>query len=211
MVLAGEDATDRSCLRVVLEDTCPEMRGRLVEIADPVRLHAAPAEKLTSRVSALARKARARAARERAELACVVVHEDWDATDGPDAGHARERVQKALAAELGSAHYVLATWEIEAWLLLFPDAQRATAAKWSLPHRYLDRDTGLIADPKSMLRTHCVDGRRRYSVTDAPTVLAKAVELREIDRPRGRNRSMEHLTQEAQTCCAEHLRGARPR
>lgn len=116
MVLAGEDATDRSCLRVVLEDTCPEMCGRLVEIADPVRLH-----------------------------------------------------------------------------------------------RHLDRDTSLVADPEAVLRTHCVDGRRRYSVTDAPTVLAKAVELREIDRPRGRNRSLEHFTQDARTCCAAHLRAARPR
>ncbi|MGH3624244.1 MAG: hypothetical protein ACRDQ5_21065, partial [Sciscionella sp.] len=66
MVLAGEDSTDRKCLRVLLETFCPDMRGRIVEINDSVRLRQASGENLSGRVSTLAGKVHARAKREAA-------------------------------------------------------------------------------------------------------------------------------------------------
>jgi hypothetical protein len=76
VVIAGEDGNDRRALRVLLEGICPDMAGRLVEIRDSVRLRYADDTALRQRVSVLYRKALARAERERAELACLFVHED---------------------------------------------------------------------------------------------------------------------------------------
>ncbi|MBG0816074.1 hypothetical protein [Planomonospora sp. ID82291] len=118
MVVAGEDRNDRIALRVLLEEFCPDMRGRIVEISDPVRLHQATGATLAARAEALAGKVRARATRDDTGVACVFVHEDLDRADGDDYPVIRERVGKALEAALGTAHYVLAVAEIEAWLLL---------------------------------------------------------------------------------------------
>ncbi|WP_433362936.1 hypothetical protein [Streptosporangium sp. CA-115845] len=35
VVVAGEDRNDRLSLRILLEEFCPEMRGRIAEIGDP--------------------------------------------------------------------------------------------------------------------------------------------------------------------------------
>lgn len=41
IVLAGEDRNDCKSLRILLEAFCPDMRGRIVEIKDSVRLRQA--------------------------------------------------------------------------------------------------------------------------------------------------------------------------
>jgi hypothetical protein len=107
VIIAGEDGNDRRSLRTLLEAQCTEMHGRLVEINDSVRLRLATGKNLADRVAALGRKARARAIREQADLACVFVHEDLDSCHSADYDDARGRVQDALEAEFGSAHYVL--------------------------------------------------------------------------------------------------------
>lgn len=158
VVIAGEDDHDRMTLRAVLEIVCPEMRGRLVDIKANVRLRQASASILRDRVSILYRKARARAELESADLACLFVHEDWDDVDSDRWHAARSQVQNALDAVAGKSHYVLAVWEIEAWLLLFPRALTAVVSTWSVPARYRDRDTGRLTDPKRILRTECGKG-----------------------------------------------------
>jgi hypothetical protein len=96
IVLAGEDSNDRQCLRIAIEALCPAAKGRIVEINDAVRLRQASHENLTARVDKLARVARARAARENAEIAAVFVHEDYDAVDSDQRQGVRRRVQDAL-------------------------------------------------------------------------------------------------------------------
>lgn len=129
------------------------MRGRLVEINDAVRLRDAGPKNLTDRVTTLGKRARARAAREKAELACVFVHEDFDQTDGDAAVSVHNRVEAALAAEFGSAHYVLSVWEMEAWLFLFPDALTGVASSWKLPAQLKSR---ACAEKRT---GHRIDGR----------------------------------------------------
>lgn len=205
VVLAGEDANDRRSLRVLLEAFCPDMNGRIVEINDPVRLREASQQNLSARVNKLARLVRARATREGADLACVFVHEDLDRVDGPEYVAARARVQAALAKEFGTAHYVLSVWEMEAWLLLFPDALSGVVKSWKVPAQYRNRDTGALSDPKRILMQKVSGAPRRYRESDAPDVLAQAVALGCIDRPEGTNRSWRQLHTDAVDCCRAHL------
>lgn len=205
-VLAGEDSNDRRCLRILLDALCPEMKGRLVEINEPVRLRQATGQKLTERVARLAKLARARAVREKAELACFFIHEDLDAVDSEEYTRIRDRVQDALDKEIGSAHYGLAVWEIEAWILLFPKALKAFVSSWEVPSKYQGRDTGKISDPKNVLVNELGNSSRRYRESDAPGVLEKAVSLGCLTEPSGTNRSWNDLCTNVSHCCREHLR-----
>lgn len=205
IVLAGEDSNDRRCLRILLENFCPEMRGRLVEINEPVRLRAATGTRLVERANKIARLARARAAREKAELACIFVHEDLDATDGEEYLATRERVQQALTREVLSAHYTLAVWETESWLFLFPQSLQAFVSTWKLPSRHQGRDTGKINDPKKVLMNEMGNHSRRYKEADAPGVLEKAAELGHLVQPSGTNRSWTTLRADIEQCCSTHL------
>ncbi|MEV6980479.1 hypothetical protein AB0M95_04360 [Sphaerisporangium sp. NPDC051017] len=206
VVLAGEDRTDRLALRVLLEEFCPDMRGRIVEINDKVRLHQATGATLTARAETLASKVRARAVRDDTSVACVFVHEDLDKADSDDYPVIRERVQKALEAALGAAHYALSVSEIEAWLLLFPDALSALASSWSVPAKHRGKDTGRLPDPKKILMNEVSGSGRRYRESDAPDVLAQAVKLGLLAKPVGRNRSFDQMRTDAVQCCAEHLK-----
>ncbi|MET9066160.1 hypothetical protein [Streptosporangium sandarakinum] len=206
VVVAGEDRNDRLGIRILLEDLCPDMRGRVVEISDPVRLRQATGANLTARAEALARKVRARAVRDDTTVACVFVHEDLDAVDDDRYPLVRLRVEKALEAALGTAHYALAASEIESWLLLFPDALTSLCGTWSVPPRHRGRDTGKLADPKQVLTKEVSGSGRRYRETDAPDILDRAVTLGLTRSPLGRNRSYEQLREDAARCCAEHLR-----
>ncbi|WP_220090213.1 hypothetical protein [Micromonospora saelicesensis] len=190
---------------MLLEKLCPQMRGRLVEISDKVRLRDASEGNLAQRANTLARKARAKAALQNADLACVFVHEDLDGADGETYPGIRERVQAALAKELGSAHYVLSVAEVEAWLLLFPDALTKTVTTWKVPQQYRNRDTGTFGDPKEILKRNVSGSARRYVESDAPDVLANAVAMNRLDEPSGSNRSWYQLRTDATECCQQHI------
>lgn len=189
IVLAGEDSHDRQCLRLILEELCPAARGRTVEINQTVRLCAASQGSLTQRISKLVDLAKARAARERSELAGLFVHEDYDRIDSFERENVRARVQAALKSSHTLGHYVLATWEIEAWLMLFPAALQAYSRGWSVPKKYQNRDTGRIADPKRVLREEVSKGGRRYRESDSPRIIGKAIELSQLRSPTGSNQS----------------------
>lgn len=205
VVLAGEDSNDRRCLRVLLEALCPDMRGRLVEINQPVRLRHATGATLTERVNKLVRLARARAARESAELGCFFIHEDFDSIDGQEYIDVRDRVQKEFYKATGCAHYTLAVWETESWLFLFPQALQAFVSSWKLPARYQGKDTGKISDPKKVLMNEMGSISRRYREADAPGVFERAAEGGHLSQPTGTNRSWDRLYSDISECCSEHL------
>ncbi|HYS39225.1 MAG TPA: hypothetical protein VEO01_26715 [Pseudonocardiaceae bacterium] len=205
VVLAGEDRNDRKSLRILLEAFVPEMRGRIVEISDKVRLRQANGHTLDERVDALANKVSARAAREHADVACVFVHEDLDAVDGPEYQTTRKRVQAALDRRFHSAHYMLAVWEVEAWLLLFPEALTAFNRSWKIGNKYRNKDTGLLADPKALLANETNSGPRSYRESDAPEILAKAIALGCHLHTSGSNRSWSRAVQDADQCGSSHL------
>jgi hypothetical protein len=202
IVLAGEDASDRKVLRTFLEAVCPSARGRIVEVNDVVRLRAAGDAALIERATRLAGHIRARAQREQAEVACVFIHEDFDATDSSQRVATRRRVQDAIRRNFPRSYYILAAWEVEAWLLLFPDAISAVNLSWNVPNRYRRVDTGRISDPKrAMKREVSRTTSSRYSETDAPKIFERVVELDLQNTPSGSNRSYDELRQSASDCC----------
>lgn len=210
MVLAGEDRNDRRSLRVLLESLCPQMCGRIVEITDDVRLRKASGATLTRRVDTLARKVRAKATQEKAEVACVFVHEDFDEMDGEEYPKVRTRVERELRSRLDTAHYALAVAETEAWMLLFPSALEQFVTSWELPDSHRGKDTGRMADPKKVLMT--VVGRkakRRYREADAPEIFRRIVQGDHIGTPEGSNRSWDRFRADAEQCGEYHVSRAR--
>jgi len=184
------------------------MRGRIVEISDSVRLRHATGDRLTKRVATIAAKAKARAAREEADLACIFIHEDLDGPEGSTGTAIHKQVTEAVTAAFTSGHYVLAVAEIEAWLLLFPDALSSYVTGWRLPRRYLGRDTGLISDPKRVIMKEISTSGRRYSESDAPLIFRRVVEAGDLTRPAGTNHAWRRFTDDVRKCCGSHLGSA---
>jgi hypothetical protein len=201
IVLAGESGNERMIMRILLEACCPQAKGRIVEVNDGIRLREAGDEKLAARVQQLARSVRARAAREQASVACVFIHEDLDDVDSEKCIKIHARVQQALEHELGHSHYVLATWEVEAWLLLFPEALADFADSWSVPAKYQGADTGMIHDPKRVLRQQVSKAGPKYRESDAPGITERAVALGLHMKPTGTNRSYSRFRADVGTCC----------
>lgn len=106
---------------------------------------------------------------------------------------------------LDTAHYVLAVWEIEAWLMLFPEALSAITSSWRVPAKYRNKDTGMLSDPKRILTNEIGKSGRRYRESDAPAIFEKVVALNAQEKPNGSNKSWDKLRHDAQQCCAEHL------
>lgn len=189
-------------MRTLLEAMCDQARGRIVEINDLVRLHQADDVTLHSRVGKLAGSVRARSVREDADIQCVLVHEDFDRTDSDLRIRTRQRVQAAMSREFNRAYYVLAAWEIEAWLLMFPDALKEFSSSWDVPARCIGADTGLISDPKRVMKREVSRAGPQYRESDAPGIVQKITALGLHRNPRARNRSYDEFLSSASDCCA---------
>ncbi|GAB3707890.1 hypothetical protein [Nocardiopsis oceani] len=83
VVIAGEDRNDRESLKILLEKEQPNLRGRIVQIGDTVRLHKATGANLAKRVPAILNKAEGVAEKQGqgTQIACLYVHEDFDTVD----------------------------------------------------------------------------------------------------------------------------------
>ena len=189
-------------MRVLLEALCEEARGRVVEINDIVRLRQANDAMLRERINKLAGSVRAKGTREHAAVQCVFVHEDFDETDSTQRTKVRRRIQEALDREITGVYYVLATWEVEAWFLMFPDALAGFALSWSVPSRYLGVDTGRIRDPKRVMKREVAKAGPEYRESEAPDIAEMIVDLGLQRAPAGQNRSYSEFLTSASDCCS---------
>jgi hypothetical protein len=202
-VVAGESANDREVLRCFLEAFCPQMQGRIVFLNDRFPLREATEATLNDRVRRFTSLVRARAERERASVAAVFLHEDLDAVDSNRYEAIRERVQRALVRQLENAHYVLAVWEIEAWLLLFPEVVTNFTSGWQVPTKRRGGDTGEFQDPKRIFRDEISKSGTRYRESDAPAIASRVVALNQQAIPVGSNRSYESFGTDVTSRCQE--------
>lgn len=210
VVIAGEDRNDRESLKTLLEEKQPGLRGSIVQIRDTVRLHKATGTNLTKRVRSILNKAEGVAEKHGhgTRVACLYVHEDFDAVDGPAYEEAHQRVTREIHRQLGHGHYVLAVAEMEAWMLLFPEALPEVVRAWKLPAKHLGKDTGRFPDPKGILMREVSKAKgRRYTESDAPAVFRAIVEGRHLANPRGTNSSWKRFWQDVERCGHEDLRG----
>ena len=209
IVIAGEDRNDRESLKTLLEAKHPELRGNVVQIKDPVRLHKATGANLTQRVRTILSKAEGVAEKQGpgTQVTCLYVHEDFDAVDGPAYREAHQRVEQEIHRQMGHGHFVLAVAEMEAWMLLFPAVLPEVVKAWKLPAKHAGKDTGRFPDPKSILK-HEVSGAkgRRYTESDAPAVFRAVVEGGHLGSPQGSNSSWKRFWWDAELCGRDHLR-----
>jgi hypothetical protein len=201
VVVAGESANDREVLRCFLEAFCPQMQGRIVFLNGKVPLRDASETTLKERVRRFTLLVRAKAARERAPVAAVFLHEDLDDVDSERYDSVRERVQRALARELENAHYVLAVWEIEAWLLLFPEEVAGFTTGWRVSTKRRGGDTGKFQDPKRIFKEEISKAGVRYRESDAPAIANHIVAHDKHTTPIGGNRSYEAFRTDATDRC----------
>lgn len=195
VVLAGEGDNDRQILGILLQSLNTDLQGRLVQIKDPVRLKTATGRNLEERVRTIVRKARAKAQLNNSQLAGLVVHEDLDAVIGPEYDTVRSRITGELQRQLpDSTCLALAAYEVEAWMLLFPEALEHSRAGWRVPASRRGKNTGSFHDPKRILEEEL--GRPKYRESDGPDVFRKAVELGLLSRPAGSNRSYQDFLDE---------------
>jgi hypothetical protein len=203
IVVAGESGNDRAILRDFLEAFCPEIRGRIVFLNEKVSLRDARDGTLKTRVEHFKKLVQARAAREKAAVAGVFLHEDLDEVDSSTYDTIRSRVQQALARELLNAHYVLAVWEIEAWLLLFPESIAHFNTGWGVPARRRRRDTGRFQDPKRIFKDEVSKNGVSYRETDGPGIAGLVVARGEHLTPDGSNRSFADFRADVDAQCGE--------
>ncbi len=209
MVIAGEDRNDRESLKTLLEEEQPGLRGSVVQIGDPVRLHKATGANLTERVRSILKKAEGVAEKQGpgARVACLYVQEDFDAADGSASVEAHRRVEQEIHRQMGHGHYVLAVAEMEAWMLLFPGALSSVVKAWKVPAKYQGRDTGRFSDPKRILMREVSGTKgRKYTESDAPAVFRAIVEGKYLGSPRGTNSSWARFWRDVELCGREHLR-----
>lgn len=210
VVIAGEDRNDRESLKILLEEQQPGLRGGIVQIRDPVRLHKATGANLSKRVRTIVNKAQGVAEKqgEGTRVACLYVHEDLDGVDGNVYLETRQRVEQEIRRQLGCGHYVLAVAEMEAWMLLFPDALSAVVKAWKVPVKYRGKDTGRFQDPKRILMREVSGTKgRRYTESDAPEVFRAVIDGGYHRSPLGSNRSWSHFYQDVELCGRQHLHG----
>ncbi|TDC27179.1 hypothetical protein E1265_02330 [Streptomyces sp. 8K308] len=188
MVIAGEDSNDCRALEILIRELQPSLKSKLVRISDPVRLKTATEGNLSQRIRTIVNKAKARAARDRARLSGIILHEDLDAPTGPHYSAVRSRLADALAkhSPCGTA-LALAAEETEAWLLLFPDAFPHVHPGWSVPAQLRGKDTGTIKGPKELLKKKL--GTPIYRESEGPDIMLAAQQSGLLVSPVGTNQS----------------------
>jgi hypothetical protein len=192
IAIAGEGQHDRDVLRQLLPVLCrwPAARPpKIIEVKTPVRLKKAE-NQLAPRLERLHLLAQGQATRLQAQLAGIVVHVDLDAV----IDDAYENRRRQLSAELRKTFgcdtaLALAADEMEAWLMLFPEAFTKLNSTWKLTQQDRRRNLGTISGgSKELLKSRLT--RPPYLESHAPKVIEKAVAYGYVTAcDSGRNRS----------------------
>lgn len=181
IAVAGEGRFDREVLEHLIPELLPKPGPKVVQIKqDNMRLDKAKS-RLAPTLDELRRIAQALAERHDAQLFGIVIHVDMDGVTNS----AYEKTRDSLSGELQRAFtkcnsaLALAASEMEAWLMLFPDAFPMTNPKWKLNPKDGSRDLGMIADAKKHLEKQL--RTPPYLEKHAPAIMAQAV--KPLSRP----------------------------
>lgn len=178
IVIAGEGQNDRDVLRHLVPALGPwpaTRRPKLIEIKKKMALSKAQ-DQLVPRLNELRLLAQGAARLARARLAGIVVHVDFDAVIDERYEARRKRLSTDLQHTFDcDTALALAADEMEAWLMLFPDAFPKVKPSWRLTEQDRRRNLGLIAGgSKELLKARLT--QPPYRESDAPEVMKSAVE-----------------------------------
>jgi hypothetical protein len=138
-----------------------------------------------------------KAAEARYQLIAIVKHEDTDALEPSHVALAR--AIERLSSSVGTTVYAAAAaWELEAWLLLWPEQVGEHRPSWRTPEEYVGRDLGQVANAKEALRRAVrprgMDARELkrfpdYTESDSVEIARRIHEAGLARTPRGRSKS----------------------
>ncbi len=198
MLVYGEDLTDTSAIREIVEALAPEWAGRVqARRTPPIEVKNARLEELPKRRDRLA--AAIDVERVSREIGCVFAHEDCDAVE-PAHEDVTAQIEEAMT-DIGCPVYaVTPAWELEAWWFLWPEAVAATRSSWRAPDGYVGKNVGMIQNAKEHLQRAVVPvglnqkEKRKfhaYQPSDAPAVAKSVRERGEVSSPRAQSKSFE--------------------
>lgn len=203
VLVYGEDKNDTTAIAELIVALCPALEGRIKAKTTPtVLIRDAKPTDVPTRVQRVAADVRAESVTR--DVVCVFAHEDCD-DFSPSHVSITKKIEDAFArADLG-VHAVTPSWELEAWFFLWPSALTAHRSSWSLPARYVNRDTGKIKDAKEELRRALrPQGRgsgRDYRESDSRHIAAKVRELGIVNQLAGKNDSFRLFAGRVAECC----------
>lgn len=187
IVVAGEGDYDRKVLQHLIPalhpGQCPEVRM----MKKPIRLARAQS-KLSPRLQDI--KNHALALADTAELAGIVIHADLDGVADDSYTKLRHRINEEMRSTFKGtpSALALAAYEIEAWLMLFPDAFPKVKPHWKVRDADCRRDLAKLEKAKEHLVKYL--GKPPYRESDAPAIMQAAVQGGHVSPlPAGKNRS----------------------
>ncbi|KUN90368.1 hypothetical protein AQJ66_00040 [Streptomyces bungoensis] len=186
-MVAGEGNYDREVLRHLVPELHPGDCPEVINMKKPIRLARAQA-KLSPRLEEIKRFALGVA--DTAKLAGVVIHVDLDGVADESYDKLRRRITEEMRATFKDcpSALALAAYEIEAWLMLFPEAFPKVRPGWRLREADCRRDLARLEKAKEHLVKYL--GKPPYRESDAPAIMQAAVRGRHVTaRPAGNNRS----------------------
>ncbi|MBD3008403.1 hypothetical protein IEJ02_31275 [Streptomyces sp. 5-10] len=193
-MVAGEGDYDRKVLQHLVPALHPGNCPEVVTIRRPIRLARAQS-KLSPRLQEIRRFAVAQA--DTAKLAGVVIHVDLDGVADDAYDKLRRRITEEMRATFKDcpSALALAAYEIEAWLMLFPDAFPKVRPGWRLREADCRRDLAKLEKAKEHLVKYL--GKPPYRESDAPAIMRAAVTGGHVNaRPTGNNRSYRDFADE---------------
>ncbi|CBG73579.1 hypothetical protein SCAB_65781 [Streptomyces scabiei 87.22] len=194
-MVAGEGENDFKVLQHLIPALHPGVCPEVKFMRKPVRLARAQAT-LSPRLQQIKRFAQGHA--DTARLAGVVIHVDFDAVADESYESVRRRITEEMRATFKDccpSALALAAYEMEAWLMLFPEAFPKVKPGWNLKEAERRRDLGKLVKAKEHL-TKCL-GKPPYSESHAPKIMEEAVRGGHVTaRPAGNNRSYRDFADE---------------
>ena len=196
ILVFGEDENDRKSVTGLVAGLRPDLARELEPTRSPITLvrdmRPENARRRNDRI-----RATIRAANARRTVRATLLHEDADDVE-PAHVALIDAKEGSLATAPGEVVAVVPAWEMETWLLLFPDAIQAYRPTWRRPDDYVGRDVGMVRKSKEELKRKVRPSAKGrgvvdYHENDAPAIVEVIVRGGHLRSPMSRSASWSHF------------------
>lgn len=192
IIVLGESDNDTHAIAEFLRACLPIDGSSIDARRQPqVLIKDARPDQIPSRAAAI--RAVIRAEQTDSTVVAVVVHEDCDAVEP-----AHVALSSKLTASLSDLGVQVITavpaWEMETWLMQWPEAFARYRPAWQSISKYDGRNVGLIANAKEVLQRDLRPTRgktRDYRESDAPGIAAIVHSNGWVSKPRAKSESFD--------------------
>jgi len=212
VLVFGESENDTKAIREFIEALCPTLKVETRRRPIVLIKNARP-ENVRSQADQIARAVALD--EENGPVLCVFAHKDCDCVE-PGHVEVAGAIESALAEALRRAgvtgcavHAVVPAWEMENWLLLWPEAVGNHVQSWRIPTEFKTRNLGTVQNGKELLQAAVLPrgrkskpARRLYRESDAP-LIAREIRRRGLaEKPGGSSASYARFQASVAECCS---------